>query len=137
MRYQAHTIIIRACVTHKILTGADETGADVSDGALGLADGMAEGDADGELLGLAEGDLVGEEVGDGAVTGTAGEVNMNVELLSVRFLFVAFRLSSIVSVNSVTFNGVIVTAKVTLDVSRRSSSGIPPPVCSLRRAPQG
>ena len=115
----------------------DSVGASVLEGEIGASVGCFVGSFVEDPPPKSNGDLVGEEVGDGVVTGTAGEVNVNVELLSVRFLFVVFRLSSIVSVNSVMFNGVTVTAKVTLDVSRRSSSGIPPPVCSLRRPPQG
>lgn len=59
----------------------------------------------GDAEGLLEGVAVGEDVGSARDTFAAVEVNVNVELVAVRFVFTSLKLSFIVSIILVAFMG--------------------------------
>lgn len=118
----------------KVVDNTQQTYLTFDGWLLGLLVGVLVGRLVGSLVELAppksKGALVGAEVGDDVVNGITGDVNVKVELVSVRFWFTSSMLPFIVSVSSVRLSGVVVIAKVMFEVSRRSSS-------IHLRAPQG
>lgn len=91
------------------------------------------GEAVGVSVGAGEGFTVGDFVGEDNCA--ACEINVNVELIAVRFAFTALKFSSIDTITLVRFIDAVDTANVTFEESRRRSTSSF--VCNLRREAHG